>query len=83
MRARALGGALEDKLLRVDDIKQVLPRGSSALVLVATPPINDALVDMFNVWSPEVIRRDVAEEVERRLHTLEQRARNAQQPISP
>jgi uncharacterized membrane protein len=79
MQARGLGEALEDKLLHVDDIKQVLPRGSSALVLVASPEINDQLVETFKEWSPEVIRRDVAEEVAQRLHALEQRTRTMQQ----
>jgi uncharacterized membrane protein len=82
IRARGLGDALEDKLLHVDDIKQVLPRGSSALVLVASPEINDQLVEMLAPWSPEVIRRDVAEEVARRLHVLEERARTMQQEAS-
>jgi len=66
-----------------DDIKQVLPRGSSALVLVASPEINDRMVEVFQERSPQVIRRDVAEEVERRLHVLEQRARAVEQEASP
>jgi uncharacterized membrane protein len=82
-QARSLGDALEDKLLHVDEIKQILPRGSSALVLVATPDINDAFVEMFDLWSPAVVRRDVAEEVEERLHTLGQRARAVHQQVSP
>jgi uncharacterized membrane protein len=82
-RAGALGDAVEDELLHVDDIKQVLPRGSSALVLVAAPDVNEELIDMFSMWSPEVIRRDVAEAIEQRLRTLEQRAHTAQQQISP
>lgn len=78
MQARGLGDALEDKLLHVDDIKQVLPRGSSALVLVASPEVNDQFFEMFKERSPQVIRRDVAEEVARRLHALEERARHVQ-----
>jgi uncharacterized membrane protein len=68
--------------MRVDDIKQVLPRGSSALVLIATPEINDQMVEMFAPYAPQVVRRDVAEEVEQRLRTFEQRARAAQQQVS-
>jgi uncharacterized membrane protein len=82
LRAEAAAGALEDKLMRVDDIKQVLPRGSSALVLIATPEINDQMVEMFAPYAPQVVRRDVAEEVEQRLRTFEQRARAAQQQVS-
>ena len=35
--ASTAGKELEDQLLFVDDIKRVLPRGFSAVVLVATP----------------------------------------------
>jgi uncharacterized membrane protein len=83
MRAESAAGALENKLMRVDDIKQVLPRGFSALVLVATREINDQMVEMFASYAPQVIRRDVADEVERRLRTFEQRARARQQQVSP
>jgi len=78
-QARALGGALEDKLLHVDDIKRFLPRGTSALVLVARSDINDRFVDVFDAWSPNVVRRDIAEEIEERLHAFEQRAHAYQQ----
>lgn len=63
---------------------RVLPRGSSALVLVATPDVNDQLVRLFEAWSPEVIRRDVAEEVAQRLHALQRKVLAAQQQqVSP
>jgi uncharacterized membrane protein len=80
----ALGGAadatsvaksLEKQLLRVDDIRRVLPRGSSALVLVATPDVNDRMARVFADWSPDVIRRDVGEETERRLQAFDRQTR--------
>jgi len=77
-RGRAAGKELGDKLMFVDEIKQVLPRGSSALVLVATPEVNDQLVQVFASDSPEIIRRDLAREVEQRLHTFEEKVRQSQ-----
>jgi uncharacterized membrane protein len=82
-RAASAGQALEDKLMRIDDIKQVLPRDSSALVLIATPDINDQFVDLFKRFTPQVIRRDVSEEIERRLHKFEEKARAAEAQVSP
>ena len=73
LRAQRAGKTLENKLLRTDDIKSVLPRGSSALVLIAAPEINDQLVPLFDKWSPEVIRRDVAQEVQKRLEAFERK----------
>ena len=73
LRAQRAGKTLENKLLRTDDIKSVLPRGSSALVLIAAPEINDQLVSLFDKWSPEVIRRDVAQEVQKRLETFKRK----------
>jgi uncharacterized membrane protein len=73
LRAQRAGKTVEDKLLRTDDIKSVLPRGSSALVLIAAPAINDQLVELFEAWSPEVIRRDVAQEVQKRLESFERK----------
>jgi uncharacterized membrane protein len=83
-RARSAANALENKLMFIDDIKRVLPRGSSALVLVATPDVNDQLVSLFESRAPEVTRRDLSEEVEQRLHTLESKVLAAQQQqVSP
>lgn len=73
MRGQKVGKALEKQLLRIDDIKSVLPRGSSALVLIATPEIDDQMVSLFSRWSPEVIRRDVAQEVQQRLETFQRK----------
>jgi uncharacterized membrane protein len=75
LRAQQAGKALEKQLLRTDEIKSALPRGSSALVLIAEPDINDQLVKLFANWSPEVIRRDVAQEVQKRLETFERKTR--------
>jgi len=47
--------------------------------LIAEPEINDQLVALFSAWSPEVIRRDVAQEVQKRLETFE---RKTQQDIA-
>jgi len=75
LRAQRAGEALEKKLLRIDEIKNALPRGSSALVLIAAPEINEQLVNLFAKWSPEVTRRDVAQEVQKRLETFERKTR--------
>jgi uncharacterized membrane protein len=82
-RASYAAQAIEDKLMFVDEIKQMLPRGSSALVLVASEDTNDEFVELFSEYNPELIRRDVAEEVEKRLHTLENKVRASQQQVSP
>ena|SRR5450432_445177 len=79
LRAQRAGKTLEKQLLRTDEVKSALPRGSSALVLIAAPEINDQLVSLFGKWSPEVIRRDVAQEVQKRLETFE---RKTQQDIA-
>jgi uncharacterized membrane protein len=83
MRGGAAGDTLEGKLMRIDDIKRVLPRDSSALVLIATREINDQFVDLFQGWAPQVIRRDVSDEIERRLHDFERNARGAVKQASP
>ncbi len=72
-RGGAVGKALEKKLAFIDEIKSRLPRDSSALVLVATPAVNDRMVELFATWSPAVTRKDVAQEVERRLETFRQK----------
>jgi uncharacterized membrane protein len=67
LRAASEGRKLEKQYLRIDEIKSVLPRGSSALVLIATPEINDQMVNFFSARSPSVIRRDLSQEVQQRL----------------
>ena len=73
MRAQEVGKRLEKQPLHIDDIKSLLPRDSSALVLIATSDINDQMVQQFSDWSPEVTRRDVAQEVQQRLETFERK----------
>jgi len=68
-----VGKAVEKQLLRIDEVKGNLPRDSSALVLVAPPEVNDRMVQLFTAYSPEVIRRDVAQEVVQRLETFQQK----------
>jgi len=58
-----VGKAVEKVLMRTDEIKKNLPRDSSALVLVAPPEINDRMVQLFVTYSPEVVRKDVAQEM--------------------
>jgi len=62
---------LENDLMRIDDIKRLLPRGSSALVLVAAPDNVTRMVELFGTWKPEVIRREISREVEMRLEELD------------
>lgn len=82
-RARSAGKAVGDKIMFVDEIKQVLPRGSSAIVLVASPEINDEFVRLYSSFGPDIIRRDLAREVEQRLQTFEDKVRAAAQQVSP
>jgi uncharacterized membrane protein len=71
MRASSLGKALEKEILHTEAIKKALPRGSSALVLVATPQVDDEFVALFKDRNPEVIRRDLEQEVEKRLQEMQ------------
>ena len=70
MRALSLGKALEKQILHTEAIKKVLPRGSSALVRVATPQVDDEFVGLVKDKNPEVFRRDLEQEVEKRLQEL-------------
>jgi hypothetical protein len=65
---------VEKALLGIDDIKDLLPRGSSALVLVASPDICDRMTELFAPWQPEVIRRDLEDEVKGLLDDLHREA---------
>ncbi|MGD0678521.1 MAG: hypothetical protein ABSC94_24195 [Polyangiaceae bacterium] len=66
---------MEQAVLGVDDIADLLPRGSSALVLAAAPDVCARAIEMFSPWKPKVLRRDVGIEVIRDLleglHRLE------------
>ncbi len=65
----------EKKLFRIDEVKEILPRASSALVLMADPRIIDEFVQAFAIYDPiRTVRRDVAEELRRRLQALRDQA---------
>ena len=68
-----VGKVVEKQLLRTDEIKRNLPRDSSALVLIAPREVNDRMVQLFSAYSSEVIRKDVAQEMEQRLETFRQK----------
>jgi hypothetical protein len=61
---------LENLLLGIDDIKELLARGSSALLLVATPEVCDRMVALFSPWKPDAIRRDFGAEVRQLLEDI-------------
>jgi hypothetical protein len=65
--ASAAGSDLEQRLFHVDALKKALPRDSSALVFLGDTAKCDALVELFKLYEPEVIRRDAADELLRRL----------------
>jgi uncharacterized membrane protein len=68
-----LGSEAEERLFHLDEIKKALPRDSSALALIANTEICDKLVDLFSSYEPKVIRRDVADELSKRLEGLHRR----------
>jgi hypothetical protein len=70
---RLLGSDAEQRLFHMDDVKNALPRDSSALVLIANEETCDALVTMFESCSPLVIRAPVEPELRARLEALERR----------
>jgi hypothetical protein len=61
---------VEKAVLGIDDIKELLPRGSSALVLVASPEICNRMVDLFSSWQPELTRRNLADDMQGLLDDL-------------
>jgi len=63
----------EEDLFRFDDIKSKLPRGSSALVLVADREICDRMASMFGDRQPEEIRREFEPELRRRFDQIHRR----------
>ncbi len=73
MTAGARGSEAEARLLHLDELKKVLPRDSSALVLIAEPKTCDVAVEMFKTFEPKVIRRDVEDELQKRLEALHER----------
>jgi hypothetical protein len=61
----------EKKLFRIDELKALLPRASSALVLIAEPAVIDQMVEAFATYDAiKTVRRDVAKEMQRRLEAL-------------
>jgi uncharacterized membrane protein len=86
IKASTLAGAAasgaEAKLFHLDELKKALPRESSALVLIADTKTCDAMVEMFNEYDPQVVRREVADELRKRLEGLHERvAENLRQSI--
>lgn len=76
--ARAYGSAEEQRLFHVDDIKKVLPRDSSALVLIAKEETCDVLVGLFKPYSAKVVRVQVDPDLRARLEALEKRVTQQQ-----
>jgi hypothetical protein len=68
---RSLGREAEKRLFHVGDVQKALPRDSSALVLVAEDDTCDAMVRMFDSYSPMIIRAEVEHELRARLEALE------------
>ncbi len=61
---------IERALTGIDDIKEWLPRGSSALILVAAPETCEQMVRAFAPEHPEAIRRDVGAELREFLENV-------------
>lgn len=74
---KSVGGAMENELFQIDTIKEALPRDSSALVLVADTKLCDALVETFKSYEPQVVRRDVADELRKRLQAYQDQVAQA------
>jgi hypothetical protein len=81
------GSEAEQRLFHVDEIKKALPRDTSALVLIARSETCEAFVEMFSSYEPKVIRRDVADALQKRLEEfhrrLVQQAQQAAQEGAP
>jgi uncharacterized membrane protein len=73
MAAGERGSALEERLFHIDEIKQQLPRDSSALVLIASSATIDSLVGLFKSYSPKVIRRAADDELRQRIEAVHRR----------
>jgi len=73
MEASARGSALEERLLHLDELKKALPRDSSALVFLGDRRACDAMVELFDGYSPQVIRRDATDELRQRLEAIHDR----------
>jgi uncharacterized membrane protein len=67
------GSELEERLFHINEIKEQLPRDSSALVLVADADTIDAMVELFEPYEPKVVRHDVQDELRQRLEAVHRR----------
>jgi uncharacterized membrane protein len=70
MAGEAVGREAENKFLHLDQIKKLLERDSSALILIADTKICDEMVKLFESYNPKVVRREVATELRKRLEEL-------------
>jgi len=68
---------MESELFRIDAIKEALPRDSSALVMVADSKLCDAMVETFKSYEPQVLRRDVADELRKQLQAYQDQVAQA------
>jgi uncharacterized membrane protein len=73
MAAEAVGGEAESRLFHLDELKKALPRDSSALVLIAQTETCNQMVELFNEYSPKVVRREIKDELRKRLEALHDR----------
>ena len=80
--AASFGSDVEQRLFHMDDMKKVLPRDSSALVLIAQDTTCDTLVGLFKGYSPTVARINVEPELRARLQALEVRAQQASEALA-
>ncbi len=78
LEGAALGSEAEQRLFHLDEIKQRLPRDSSALVLIADSDICDRFVRLFQRYNPTVFRGDVVEELHKRLEAFHRRMAESQ-----
>jgi hypothetical protein len=69
------GKSLEKRALPINDIKQLLPRGSSGLILLAEPETIHEMVGLFDRWSPVLVQRSVRDELQGHLERVVERTR--------
>jgi uncharacterized membrane protein len=73
----ALGREEEKRLFHLDELKRALPRDSSVLVLLGDTRTCDAMVKLFDSYHPQVVRKQAADELRKRLEDLHQRMAQA------
>jgi uncharacterized membrane protein len=61
---------LERDIMGIDEIKQMLPRGSSALVYLGRSEDVDRLIAFLSSSNPETIRRGVSDDLMRELENV-------------